>query len=652
MKLGSIFSDGVVLQRNQPIRIWGESKPNSLIKAEIAGITGYAKTSGSGDFLLILPPMECGGPFELTVSVDNDNQESVTVSNVLIGEVWLCSGQSNMEYTLGSRWATSEIPEDVEPVSVQQTKEFIRSVCPADDIRFITIPMQVTGCSEKYIEAYWMSMTAENTPKASAAAAWFAAEIKKELNVPVGLICCAWGGSVIESWTSSNALRTNPDTREMLEYWENLQAQKNTWSLDACPSPEELLHKFAQADRGNSGFAQGWANPELDDSTWGNMEIPGSWLDQKISGVGAIWVRKTVEIPSGMAGKELMLKTGAVDKHDVAYFNGVEIGRTGKEFETQYWNQPRCYKIPGELVKAGKNTIAVRAFSFAMWGGFQPPANAYILSGDGWDISLAGSWKVRVEYDLGNVTLPPQYGVKNPNTPGLKFESMIKPLLPMAIRGVLWYQGESNAYSLRAALTYQRKMEMMIKDWRWWFDSPDMPFIQVQLADYQSTVAYQEFSAWAALRNAQAAVCRSLPQVFMATALDTGEENDIHPQNKKEVGRRLAANALHNVYGREVLPCGPCCIKAEAENGKLRIFFQYADGMHLRDVPEKSFYLAGADGKYYPAESAVIEGDTLLLSSKSVKNPQTVRYAWADNPNNILYNKEYPAAAFEAKAKD
>ena len=193
MKLGSIFSNGVVLQRNQPIRVWGESKPNSFIKAEIAGVSGYAKTSGSGDFLLILPPLEHGGPFDLTVSLEEDTQESVTVSNVLIGEVWLCSGQSNMQYMLGSRWAASETPENVEPVGVQQEKEFIKSVCPADDIRFITIPMQVTGCSEKYFEASWMSMTSENAPQASAAAAWFAAEIKKELNVPIGLICCSWG---------------------------------------------------------------------------------------------------------------------------------------------------------------------------------------------------------------------------------------------------------------------------------------------------------------------------------------------------------------------------------------------------------------------------------------------------------------------------
>ena len=651
MKLGSLFSDGVVLQQKQTIRIWGTTLPGILLEAKLANKSAYARSSAGGDFLLYLPELEAGGPFELTVSAVEYPEEAVIVKDIMVGEVWLCSGQSNMEYTLGSNWATAKPSENTVPVNKQQEKEFIETACPANDIRFITVPMQVTGCSEKYIEASWMSMTAENAPAASAAAAWFAAEIKKELNVPVGLICCSWGGSVIETWTSPNALRTNPDTRSMLETWEKFQQQKDIWTL-GLKSKDELLRQIAKTDRGNEGVGKGWAEVDFDDSNWRDMEIPGSWIDQKISGNGAVWIRKSVEIPQEISGKELYLKTGGIDKHDIAYFNGVEIGRTGEGSESQYWDQQRCYKIPGNLIKAGKNTIAIRAFSFAMNGAFYPPADSYKLTGNGFDFPLAGDWKVNVEYDLGQITLPPQYSIYNHNTPGLQFMSMINPLLPFTMRGVLWYQGESNANSLSAAITYQRKLETLIKDWRLHFDQVELPFIQVQLADYRSPQSYQEFSAWAALRNAQAAVCRRLPQVFMATALDTGEENDIHPQNKKEVGRRLAANALHNVYGREVLPCGPCCIKAEAENGKLRIFFQYADGMHLRDVPEKSFYLAGADGKYYPAESAVIENETLLLSSSAVKEPVSVRYAWADNPHNILYNKKYPAAAFEAAARD
>lgn len=645
MKLGSLFSDGVVLQQNQTIRVWGTTLPGLLIEAVIADKKTYAKSSSSGEFLLQIPAMKAGGPFELMVSAVDYPEESVAVKNVMLGEVWLCSGQSNMQYTLSSNWATAEPPENKEAVNKQQEREFIQSFCPTNDIRFITVPMKVTGCTEKYFDGSWRNMTFESAPEASAVAAWFAAEIKKKLNVPVGLICCSWGGSIIETWTSPAALRSNPDTKDMVESWEELRQQKDTW-VQGSMTQEDLLRQIAQVDRGNEGFAKGWAALDLDDSDWLDMEIPGSWLDQNIAGDGAVWVRKKVELPQELAGKDLYLETGGIDKHDIAYFNGVEIGRTGQDLETQYWNQQRCYKISGKLVKAGKNMIAIRAFSFAMDGAFQPPAKYYMLSGDNFAMSLAGFWKAKVEYDLGKITLPPKFGIQNHNTPGLQFESMINPLLPFAMRGIIWYQGESNANSLNSALTYQRKLETMIKDWRFRFDSPDLPFIQVQLADFRSSMNYQDFSAWAALRNAQNKVCRTLPQVFMATALGTGEENDIHPQDKKTVGCRLAAVALHHVYNLDVLPCGPEFIKAEPENGKLRIYLNYADDMELRDEPRKSFYLAGKGGKYFPAETAIIEKGSLLLRSSMVKEPVSVRYAWADFPNSILYNKKYPAASF------
>ena len=648
MKLGSLFSDGVVLQQKQTIRVWGTTLPGLLIEAVIANKKAYTKSSSCGDFLLQIPAMDAGGPFELTVTAVDNPEESVTVKDVMLGEVWLCSGQSNMQYTLGSNWATGEPPEGTEAVNKQQEREFIQSFCPTDNIRFITVPMQVTGCTEKYFDGSWRNMTAESAPEASAAAAWFAAKLQKELNVTIGLICCSWGGSIIETWTSPAALRSNPDTRNMVELWEELRLQKDTWVLGAM-SQEELLRQIAQVDRGNEGFAKGWAAVELDDSNWLDMEIPGSWLDQKIAGDGAIWVRKNVELVPEMTGKELYLKTGGIDKHDTAYFNGVEIGKTGQDLETQHWNQQRCYKIPGNLVKAGKNTIAIRAFSFAMDGSFQPPAKDYMLVGEDLKLPLAGYWKAQVEYDWGKITLPPKFGIQNHNTPGLQFESMINPLLPFAMQGIIWYQGESNANSLNSALTYQRKLETMIKDWRFRFDLLDLPFIQVQLADFRSPMNYQEFSAWAALRNAQNKVCHTLPQVFMATALGTGEENDIHPQDKKSIGFRLAATALHNVYNCDVLPGGPEFVKAKPENGKLRVYFKYADNMELRDIPGKSFYLAGKDKKYFPAETAVVENGTLLLSSSMVNAPVSVRYAWADFPNNILYNKKYPAASFSSE---
>ncbi|MBR6371728.1 MAG: hypothetical protein IKS20_00960, partial [Victivallales bacterium] len=273
----------------------------------------------------------------------------------------------------------------------------------------------------------------------------------------------------------------------------------------------------------------------------------------------------------------------------------------------------------------------------------------YALCGDGFEIPLAGTWKAKMEYDLGHITPPPRFSIQLHNTPAMQFDSMVRPLLPFAIQGVIWYQGESNGNTMQGSMVYQRKMETMIKDWRFHFELPDMPFIQVQLADFRSPKSYDVFSDWAVLREAQRKACHTLPRVFMVTALDTGEEDNIHPQDKKEIGYRLAASALHNIYGQDVLPCGPEYRKAVPEDGGLRVFFDYAEGMELRGQPGKSLYIAGADGKFHPADSAVIDGDSILLKSDKVKKPLFVRYAWSDNPNNILYNREYPAAAFSSE---
>ena len=644
MRLGTLFSDGAVLQRNKTVVLWGETLPGLMVEAEIAGQQAVAKSSASGDFRIHLPGLPAGGPYELKVHAPENEAECVTVHDVLIGEVWLCSGQSNMEYMLGSDWApkNEEKSGSVE-FNRQQEDEFIRKYCGRKDFRFITVPMKVTGCEEKYFIGSWKNMTADYAPQASAAGAWFGAALRSELNVPVGLICCSWGGSIVETWTSPAALRTNPDTKEMIDEWELLRGKKKSWNEDGKPTMQ------CRHDPGNQGFGQGWASPEFDDSAWRVMRIPGSWIEQQIAGNGAVWVRKSVEIPPELAGKDLILHTGAIDKHDIAYFNNVEIGRTGKDAETEYYNVPREYHIPGKLVKAGRNVIAIRAFSFLYDGAFSGRDTAYRLSAPDREIPLGGEWKAHAEFDWGKIKPALPSGVNNHNTPGLQYGSMIAPLLPFALRGVIWYQGESNAHTIDESREYQRKLETMIRDWRFHFDQGDFPFIQVQLADYRVERDYDPKSAWAILREAQRKVCHTLPEVYLATALDTGEANDIHPQDKKSVGLRLAAAALYRVYQRDVLPGGPEFWKVKAENGALRVFFHFAEGMELRGEPGRSFYLAGADGRYFPADHAEISRDSILLSSAKVKNPVSVRYAWADNPVNILYNRQYPAASFSSE---
>ncbi|MBQ9337439.1 MAG: hypothetical protein IJS14_09105 [Lentisphaeria bacterium] len=647
MKLGTLFSDHAVLQQRRSVAVWGETLPGLLIEAEIAGKRSFARASSSGEFKLDLPPSEAGGPYDLTVFSPENEAEKVIVHDVLFGEVWLCSGQSNMQYKLDPKRPPSD-QQDV-PVWRQQKDEFIAAITEPERFRFITCPNRVTGCREKYFDGAWKYMDAENAPLASAVGAWFGSFLREKLDVPVGLICCSWGGSIIESWTSPAALKTNPYTRPMIEEWEAVRQKRETW-CDHSGKP--AVAKAARPDDGNSGFGKGWAAPGFDDSQWKTMKVPGSWIAQHIAGNGAVWIRRTVEIPAELAGKDLVFRSGGIDKHDTTYFNGVEIGRTGKDLEADWWETPREYAIPGKLVKAGVNTLAIRGFSFLMDGAFVGHRDDWRLEADGWQLPISGEWKAAAEYDRGKLLKTTDPGLDNQNTPGLKFDTMVRPLLPFAIGGVIWYQGESNAPNVEKSLAYQREMETMIRDWRFHWENPDLPFIQVQLADYQLAEDYYGSSSWAFLRDSQLKAARAVPDSYLVTALDTGEENEIHPQDKKSIGERLAASALYHVYGLGDLPCGPEFRRAVPENGALRVYFDYADGMELRGEPGRSFYLAGADRKYHPADEAEISGDSILLRSKQVPEPLSVRYAWSNNPVSILYNRRFPAASFSSEKEE
>ena len=650
MKLGTLFSDHAVLQQHRPVPVWGETLPGLLVKAEIAGKQAFARASADGNFQLSLPELPPGGPYELTVGSPENEAEQVTVHDVLVGEVWFCSGQSNMQYKLGATRPEEKLHPEQLPVSRRQEKEFKERVREPGNFRFFTVPTKVTACREKYSGGEWQTMTPDNAPEASAAAAWFGLRLREELDVPVGLICCSWGASIIESWTSPEALKTNPDTRSMIETWEQLRGQAEMWDPARQGTP---LQKLARPDDGNKGFGQGWAELDFDDSAWKTMDVPGSWIAQRIAGNGAVWIRKKITLPESQAGHDLTLHLGGIDKHDIAYFNGVEIGRTGKDLETDCWSTPRAYRIPGELVRSGENVIAVRGFSFLMDGAFGGKAEHYHLDAGSASFPLAGTWRAQVEYDRGKITRnqPAAWNPGNSNTPGLKFDSMVYPVLPYAVRGVIWYQGESNAETPAVSAQYRKKMETLIRDWRFRWGQPGLPFIQVQLADYCEPADYDGFSSWAVLRESQRKACLSLPGVYLASALDTGEINDIHPQDKKSVGFRLAARALHHVYGRkDQLPAGPEFLEVRPEkNGALRVSFRYTEGMELRGEPGRAFFLAGADGIYHPAGTAEIQGDSIVLASPAVKEPVAVRYAWSNNPVSILYNRKYPAAAFEAE---
>lgn len=644
ISLHPLFSDGAVVQQKAYIPVFGKTSGNAKVKAELAGVESCTKSTSDGKFILRLPPVTAGGPYTLNVT-NLATGEKITVKDILAGEVWVASGQSNMAYLLGK--AGKDNPEQLETRYIQ-AKEYCDTVKNPSRIRFTVVPKCVTGLEEEMVPGKWLYMNRENAPEASAVAAWFAKFVQEKTDLPIGLIISAYGGTFIESWTSRSGLLSNPATADLVNFRDQLLCDPEVWERK-FESPD-LDESFK--DPGNRGMEWGWEKPDFNDSSWAGMKIPGSWLKQKISGNGALWVRKEIEIPESWFNKNLILNMGGIDKQDVTYFNGEKIGGMGEEMDWSFWDTPRIYQIPARLVKPGKNLIAVRAYSFIGDGAFGGRPNKYFISPENSEerLDISGIWKACSELDFGVLHPAGVFpGPGNPDTPAILFDSMIRPLLPYAIRGVLWYQGENHTETLSDALSYEKKLSTMINDWRYHWEQGNIPFILTQIANFSPDrdPLFLSDSAWAVVRDAQRKICKTEPDVFMCSAIDLGDLDDIHPQDKKSVGQRMAACALCNIYKMNEVPCGPVYDSFQTENNAIRVKFSCADGLKLKEDRPQSFYIAGANRIFYPADSVRIEGSTLLISSENVSDPRAIRYAWTSGPESTLYNAAgLPASPF------
>ena len=678
MKLNALFSDGAVFQRRIMIPVFGKTDPESIVEVTFNGKKFFGMAGGDGAFLLRMAPMEAGGPYTMQVR-NTRTGDSAEVKDILIGEVWLASGQSNMQYQLKT--------------SAEQKTLFVETNTTPDEIRMLTVPVRASShresdiCPTPYPTEYaegqpepedwveehtprWRKSTPENVPAMSAVSLWFAKKLHDELNVPVGIIASSWGGTIVEAWTSREMLRTNPAIRDaLLDYemqlstsarWEQIPAGNPLCTLTSL-GEQFLVKTYCKPNPPDAGSPQGWGQTDHDDSDWANFSIPGSWIAGKHSGNGVVWIRKTVDLPESWAGKDLVLHTGGIDKQDTGFFNGECVGSTGKNFEMQYYNVKRAYKVPGRLVKAGKNVVAIRAFSFLYDGAFGGEAPDYFLSLEetGETVPFGGDCKLKVECNWGLIgfpnTMTEAMGPHRSNSYSILFDSMIAPLIPYGIRGAIWYQGESNS-ALTEAPKYERMLGDMIRDWRFRWEQGDFPFIQVCLAGYQAEQDYSDDSGWAILRECQRRVMRGLPNSGMASAVDVGEAKNIHPADKQTVGTRLALWALENTYAVPgVVGLGPEIREVFCEGpGKLRLVFDNSDpgGMILKEgmAPERAFYVAGHDGKFVQAASVTLEDNTLVVCAPDIASPSKVRYAWSTNPMNILclYNTAgLPATPFE-----
>jgi sialate O-acetylesterase len=627
MQLAQLFSDGAVVQRDIPIPVWGWTQPLSTVRVRLGGNEAVGIAADDGKFLVRLPAMPAGGPHTLTAT-DTQTSQSATAQDVYVGEVWLASGQSNMEWTLASTGADGQA-----------------TIAAANDplLRMFRLPKVARLGAQRDTNAAWRSASPRHAPLFSAVAHHFAARLRRELNVAVGVVDNSWGGTMIEAWIGRAWLVRNPHTAAVIA------------RTDADLHHPDYLERFRNADLqytadpGNRGHGQGWADAEHDDSDWLLGPLPRPWQNLGHNHSGVFWFRKAVEIPAAWAGKPLLLRLGSVDKQDITYFNGRQVGAMGRGFETEHWNKNREYTVPGELVRAGRNVIAVRAYSFVFAGGMLGPADVMDLTpadGSGQTIPLAGEWRYRNEHNFGLVVpAAPPLGQDNPNTPCILHGSMVAPVQPYALRGAIWYQGESNA---GRADEYHSLMLDLIRGWRHEWGQGDFPFLFVQLANYRGPASYDLASTWARVRDAQRLTLRE-PGTGMAVAIDIGEELDIHPINKRDVGERLARWALARTYQRNVVASGPLYRQITLEGPRVRVHFDFAQGLAAKDGELKTFVLAGSDRQFRPARARV-EGCSVVVESDDVAAPIAVRYAWSDNPVgcNLVNGEGLPASPFRS----
>ncbi|MFT3869959.1 MAG: sialate O-acetylesterase [Nibricoccus sp.] len=631
--LAPLFSDHMVLQRGQTNPVWGRDQPQQVITLTVEGAktapAPISVTVGSdGSWRLACPELPAGGPYRLHVKGSTET----VIDDVLVGEVWLASGQSNMEWKL--------------PMSDGGPAE----VAAANDpqLRMFTVVQAASKEPLTTANGSWRSASPKAAADFSAIGYYFAKELRQKLGVPVGIINTSWGGTRVEAWASREALRSVMDVEK--EIAELAAAEKDLPRIRAEHAAKVdawELQNFP-IDRVNEGEPRGWAKLDFNETAWPTMTLPMFWQSAGMRFNGCVWFRLTLDLPSAWAGHELTLSLGMVDDFDTTYFNGERVGATLRDILNAY-QVKRRYTVPASLVKPGKNVIAVRVFDHFGDGGFAGPAPlmlAETTASNQKPISLAVDWRYAVEREVplvpGSVfaSSPAAPAILAPqNNPAYLFNAMIAPFVGYGIRGAIWYQGESNT---EVAATYRDRFTAMIRDWRTRWGQGPFPFYFVQLANFTAG------PGWPLLREAQTQTLAE-PNTGMAVILDIGNPSDIHPRNKLDVGRRLALLARAKTYGEKNLECsGPTFERVEIDGATARIHWQHATGLRTRDGSGavKGFALAGTDGIYHSA-TAKIDETVAVVTSAEVPAPKFVRYAWADNPETNLENSAaLPAAPF------
>ncbi len=616
VKLPRLIRDSMILQRDIPVKIWGWAPPKEKVKVGFNKQRFSATADQQGNWSLLLPATKAGGPY--TIQIDASNH--ISIKEILFGDVWVCSGQSNMVHQMDLHKVL--YAAEIAAANYAQIRQFWVPTIANMQVAQTDLP---TG--------YWKSANAANIGAFSAVAYFFAKNVYDKYHVPIGLINASWGGTPIEAWMSEDSFKEFTDVQA------TIQKNKDTAYISGLNKRPPIADRTMPAPE-DKGLAEQWFSSTYQPKHWRTITIPGYWEDQGVRDLdGVVWYRREMDVPAAMVNKPAKVFLGRIVDADVLYINGKQVGTTG------YMYPQRRYPLPAGLLKAGKNLFVIRVTNNAGKGGFVPDKPYQLIAGTD-TVDLQGYW----QYKVGQVNIPQRGagggGIAAQNQPTALYNSMIAPLINFSVKGFLWYQGETN--SGRAA-SYTSLQNTMIADWRQKWNAPTAPFLYVQLPGFMDMNYLPAESEWAMFREAQLKTL-AVPNTMMAVAIDLGEWNDIHPDRKKEVGDRLALAARHMVYGeKNIVYSGPLFQSASISGKEITVSFTHTGGGLVTNDGEglSEFAIAGADKKFVWAK-ATINGDKVVVWNDDITAPMYVRYAWADFPvNPNLYNKEgLPASPF------
>ena len=637
-RLASVFTDHMILQREIAVPVWGVADPGEEITVEFAGQKKTAKPDAGGKWMVKLDPMPASAePREMIIQSSIANRQS-KIQDVLVGDVWLASGQSNMGFSVGD--------------SANGEQEIAQANYPA--IRLFTVAQNPLIAPTNAVKGSWQPCSPQTVARFSGVAYFFGRELNRDLQIPIGLLHSSVGGTPAESWTRREALSVIPALVERADKeiaQIQSQAEDNKRFVTDRAAWEE---KYGVKPATMAETASNWADPALDTSDWKSITLPAQWAQLGAKSGGVFWVRKEVVLPDSAAGKPFSLSLNWVsEQYDTPFFNGVQVGQANEK-APEFYNQQRRYNVPGNLVKAGRNVIAARIVSATQFAGMWQwghMLNVPVVD----STKIDNQWLMKTESSFAALPADALKSRPKPNTIPFRmvssglYNGMIAPLIPYAIKGAIWYQGENNAGRHKE---YRELLSLMIQDWRAQWGQGEFPFLIQQLVNNsQPPKDANSPDSWPYLREAQGQVAETVPHCGMAVGIELGDAFTIHPKNKQDVGKRLALVALEKCYGRNIESSGPRYASMQIEGSAIRVKFTHAEGLQARGGPLQRFAIVGADKRFVWAEARV-EGDSVVVNSPQVTEPVAVRYAWAENPQGCnLYNAAgLPATPFRTDA--